>query len=326
MLRIILTVLCLAVAPPASSETSGAENYPNRAVRLVVPFPPGGVTDTYARILADKLQAAFGQPFVVENKPGATGIVGTSLVANAPADGYTLLFGANSSHVISSLLQPQRPLDPLRVFRPLSMLLSFPLYLLVNNDVPARTVADLVALGKAKPGKLNMGSVGTGGAGHLAIEMFNKVTGMKAVHVPYNGTQAAQIALMAGEIDFLFESIAGSQALVDAGKFRGIAVTGRERSPVLPNVPTLKETGYDGFEDLIICLGMLAPAGTPEPIAKKLEAELMRIARLPDVSKRVNESSSVLVGGTGEDFAAAITRETPVWALIIKENNIRLGN
>ena len=325
MLRIILPVLCLAVATPVFGQTSGAENYPNRAVHIVVPFPPGGTTDTYARILADKLQAAFGQPFVVENKAGATGIVGTGFVANAPADGYTLLFGANSSHVISSLMQPPRPLDPLRVFRPLSMLLSFPLYLLVNNDVPARTVADLVALGKAKPGKLNMGSVGTGGAGHLAIEMFNKVTGISAVHIPYNGTQAAQIGLMAGEIDFLFESIDGSQALVDAGRFRAIAVTGRERSPVLPDVPTLKESGYEGFEDLVICLGMLAPAGTPEPIAKKLEAQLMRIARLPDVSKRVHESSSVLVGGTGEDFAAAIRRETPVWAAIIKENNIRLG-
>jgi tripartite-type tricarboxylate transporter receptor subunit TctC len=326
MLRIILTVLCLAGGAPAVAQTSGAENYPNRAVRIVVPFPPGGTTDIYARILADKLQAALGQPFVVENKAGATGIIGTSLVASAPADGYTLLFGANSSHVISSLMQPQRPLDPLKVFRPLSMLLYFPAYLLLNNDVPAKSVAELVALGKAKPGKLNMGSVGTGGAGHLIIEMFNKVTGISAVHVPYNGTQAAQIGLMAGEIDFLFESIAGSQALVDAGKFRGIAVTGRERSPVLPNVPTLKEAGYDGFEDLVICLGMLAPAATPELIAKKLEAELMRIAHQPDVSKHIKESSSVLVGGTGKDFADAIRRETPVWASIIKENNITLGN
>ena len=326
MVRIILAVLCLAVATPAFAQTSGAENYPNRAVHVVVPFPPGGPTDTYARILADKLQAAFGQPFVVENKPGATGIIGTSFVANAPADGYTLLFGANSSHVISSLLQPQRPLDPLRVFTPLSMLLSFPLYLLLNNDVPAESVADLVALGKAQQGKLNMGSVGTGGAGHLAIEMFNKVAGISAVHVPYNGVSPAQVGLMAGEIDFLFESIAGSQTLVDAGKLRGIAVTGRERSPALPNVPTLKETGYDGFEDLVVCLGMLAPAGTPEPIAKKLEAELMRIAHQPDVSKRIKESSSVLVGGTGKDFADAIRRETPVWASIIKENNITLGN
>jgi tripartite-type tricarboxylate transporter receptor subunit TctC len=325
MLRIILTVLCFATGTPVFAQTSGAENYPNRAVHVVVPFPAGGPTDTYARILADKLQAALGQPFVVENKAGATGIIGTSFVANAPADGYTLLFGANTSHVISPLLQPQRPLDPLKDFRPLSMLLSFPLYLLLNNDVPARSVAELVALGKARPGKLNMGSVGTGGAGHLVIEMFKNVTGISAVHVPYNGAAPAQVGLMAGEVDFMFESIAGSQALVDAGKLRGIAVTGRERSPVLPDVPTLKQSGYDGFEDVVISLGMLAPAGTPEPIAKKLEAELMRIAQLPDVSKRIKESSSV-VGGAGKDFADFIRRETPVWASIIKENNIRLGN
>jgi tripartite-type tricarboxylate transporter receptor subunit TctC len=141
MLRIILTALCLAIGTPAFAQTNGAESYPNRAVRVVVPFPPGGPTDTYARILADKLQAAFRQPFVVENKGGATGIIGTSFVANAPADGYTLLFGANSSHVISSLLQPQRPFDPLRDFRPLSMLLCYPFYLLLNHDVPAKSVA-----------------------------------------------------------------------------------------------------------------------------------------------------------------------------------------
>jgi tripartite-type tricarboxylate transporter receptor subunit TctC len=326
MLRVILTVLCLAVASQAFGQTSGAENYPNRAVRVVVPFPPGGPTDTYARILADKLQADLGQPFVVENKAGATGIIGTRFVANAPADVYTLLFGVNTSQVISSLLQPQRPFDPQRDFRPLSMLLYYSAYLLLNNDVPAKSVAGLVALGKAHPGKLNMGSVGTGSAGHLVIEMFNKVTGIGAVHVPYKGAAPAQVGLMAGEIDFLFDSIAGSQTLVDAGKLRGIAVSGRERSPVLPDVPTLKETGYDGFEDLVIWLGMLAPAGTPEPIAKKLEAELMRIAHQPDVSKRVRESSSVLVGGTSQDFAEAIRRETPVWASIIKENSIKLGN
>ncbi len=325
MRRIILTILCIAIRTPVFAQTSGAEHYPNRAVHIVVPFPAGGPTDTYARILADKLQTAFGQPFVVENKAGATGLIGTSFVANAPADGYTLLFGANTSHVISPLLQPQRPLDPLREFKPLSMLLTFPLYLLLNNDVPATSVAELVSLGKARPGKLNMGSVGTGGAGHLVIEKFKNVTGISAVHVPYNGAGSAQVGLMAGEVDFMFESAAGSQALVDAGKLRGIAVTGRERSPVLPNVPTLKQSGYDGFEDLVVCLGMLAPAGTPDPIAKKLEAELMRIARLADVSKRIKETSSV-VGGTGKDFGDFIRRETPVWAAIIKENSIRPAN
>jgi tripartite-type tricarboxylate transporter receptor subunit TctC len=155
--------------------------------------------------------------------------------------------------------------------------------------------------------------------------MFNNVTGIGAIHVPYKGAGAAQVGLMTGEVHFMFNSIANSQALVDAGKLRGIAVTGRDRSPMLPDIPTLKESGYDGFEDVIIWLGMVAPAGTPEPIAKRLEAELMRIARLPDVSKRIKESSSVLVGGTGMDFVEAITRETPVWASIIKENNITLG-
>jgi tripartite-type tricarboxylate transporter receptor subunit TctC len=326
MLRIVLTILCIAVATPVVGQTSGAENYPNRTVRVVVPFPPGGPTETYARILADKLQAALGQPFVVENKAGATGIIGTRFVANAPADGHTLLFGVNTSQVISSLLQPQRPFDPLRDFRPLSMLLRYPLYLLLNTDVPARSVTELVALGKAHPGKLNMGSVGTGSAGHLVIEMFNKVTGIGAVHVPYKGAAPAQVGLMAGEIDFLFNGIAGSQALVDAGKLRAIAVTGRDRSPALPDVPTLKESGYDGFDDVFIWLGMLAPARTPEPIAKKLEAELMRIAHLPDVNKYIKESSLVPVGGTGKEFADAFARETPVWASIIKENNIKLGN
>jgi tripartite-type tricarboxylate transporter receptor subunit TctC len=325
VLRIVLTVLCFVVGTPVVAPASGVENYPDRPVRIVVPFPPGGPTDTWARVLADKLQAALGQPFIVENKAGATGILGTSFVANAPADGHTLLFGANTSHVISPLLHPQRPLDPLRDLRPLSMLLSEPLYLLLNNDVPAKTVAELATLGKARPGKLNMGSVGTGGAGHLAIEMFNRVTGTGAVHVPYNGTQAAQVGLMAGEIDFMFESIGGSQALVDAGKIRGIAITGGERSPLLPRVPTLKEAGYDGFEELVIGLGMLAPAGTPDPIAAKLEAELMRIARLPDVSKRIEATSSV-VGGTGKEFEDFIRRETPIWASIIKENSIRFGN
>jgi tripartite-type tricarboxylate transporter receptor subunit TctC len=325
MLRIILSALCLATGGFAFGQISGTDNYPNRAVRVIVPFPPGGPTDSYARILADKLHGSLGQPFIVENKPGATGIIGTSFVANAPADGYTLLFGANSSQVISSLLQPHPPFNPLRDFRPLSMLLSYPLYLLLNNDVAAKSVAELVALGKTQPGKLNMGSVGVGSGGHLVIEMFNNVTRIGAIHVPYKGAGSAQIGLMAGEVHFMFNSIANSQALVDAGKLRGIAVTGRDRSPMLPDIPTLTESGYGGFEDVVIWLGMVAPAGTPEPIAKKLEAELMRIARLPDVSKRIKESSSVLVGGTGTDFANAIRRETPVWASIIKANNIMLS-
>jgi tripartite-type tricarboxylate transporter receptor subunit TctC len=326
MLRIILLVVCLAAGATAFAQTRGADHYPNRAVRIVVPFPPGGPTDIYARLLAHKLQAALGQPFIVENRPGATGSIGTSFVANAPADGYTLLFAANSSQVVSSLLQPKRPPGALTDFTPLSMLLRYSLCLLLNNDVPARSVAELAALAKAHPGQLNMGSVGTGSAGHVVIQMFTNAAGISAVHVPYKGAAAAQLALMAGEIHFLFNGFAGSQALVEAKQVRAIAVTGRERLPALPEVPTLKESGYDGFEDLVIWLGMLAPAGTPEPVAKRLEAELMRIAHLPDIRRHVEESSSVLVGGTAEEFADAIARETRAWGAIIRANNITPDN
>ena len=324
MLRIALAALALLVAAKAHAEPADPAQYPNRAVRMIVPFPAGGTTDIYARVVADKLQAAFGQPFIVENKAGGTGILGTGFVANAPADGYTLVFGSNSSQVISPLLQPKQPYDALKDFKPISMLLYYPLYLLVNNDVPAKTVAELVALAKSKPGKLNMASIGTGSGGHLVIEMFKTATGIDTVHFPYRGVPAAQMGLMGGEAHFLFDSIAGSQTLVADGKLRGIAVTGRERSPVVPNVPTLKESGYDGFEDVVIWLGMLAPASTPDSIVKKLEAEMMRIARLPDVSKRIADSSSTMVGSTAHELAEVMRRETPVWAEIIKANNVRL--
>jgi tripartite-type tricarboxylate transporter receptor subunit TctC len=206
------------------------------------------------------------------------------------------------------------------------MLLSYPFYLLLNNDVRASSVAELVTLGRAHPGQLNMGSVGTGSAGHLAIEMFKSATGISAVHVPYQGAAHAQLGLLAGEVQFMFNGLPGSQALLEAGKIRAIAVTGRDRSPLLPEVPTVKESGYDGFEDLGVWLGMLAPAGTPEHIAKMLEAELMRIAQQPDVIKLIKGGSSVLVGGNGKDFADAIARETPIWTSIIKANNITVGN
>jgi tripartite-type tricarboxylate transporter receptor subunit TctC len=302
-----------------------ADDYPSRTVRIIVPFAPGGPTDTYARVIADRLQARFGQSFVVENKPGATGALATGFVATAPADGYTLLFASNSSQVISPLIQTRRPFDS-KDFRPLSMLLYYPMYLVVNNNVPATTVKEFVAFAKTHPGELNFGSPGIGSGGHLACEMFKHAAGITAVHVPYKGVGPEQIGLMGGEIQFICDSVGGSQALIDDGKLRGLAVTGRQRLPRVPSIPTLKETGYDGFEDIVIWLGMLAPAAIPEPVAKKLESELMRIARLPDVTKRVEETSSVLAGGTGKEFADFIVRETPLWEAIIRNNGISINN
>ena len=324
MHRIMTVALCIVASASALAETS--DDYPSRTVRIIVPFAPGGPTDTYARVLADKLQARFGQPFVVENKPGATGAVATGFVATAPADGYTLLFASNSSQVISPLIQTKRPFDPVKDFRPLSMLLYYPMYLVVNNKVPATTVKEFVAFAKGHPGELNFGSPGTGSGGHLACEMLKSAAGISAVHVPYKGVGPEQIGLMGGEIQFICDSVGGSQALIDDGKLRGLAVTGRDRLPRVPSIPTLKESGYDGFEDIAIWLGMLAPAAIPEAVARKLEAELMRIARLPDVMKRVDESSSVLTGGTGREFSDFIARETPLWEVIIKKNGISIDN
>jgi tripartite-type tricarboxylate transporter receptor subunit TctC len=324
MLRIIPLVICLVMAMPALAET--ADNYPNRTVRIIVPFAAGGPTDTYARVVAQKLQVSLGQPFIVENKPGASGIVGTGMVAAAPADGYTLLFGSNSSQVVSTLLQTRRSFDSLRDFRPLSMLLYYPLYLIVAEQVPAKTVDELVKLAKDTPGMLNFGSPGVGSGGHLVAEMFKGAANIEAVHVPYKGVGPAQAGLMGGEIQFIFDSVLGSQSLVDLGKLRGLAITGRERLPRVPDVPTLKESGYNGFEDVVIWLGMFAPAALPEPIAKKLEAELIKIAHLPDVTKRIQDTSSVVVGDTGEDFADFIRRETPLWEAIIKKNSLTVDN
>jgi tripartite-type tricarboxylate transporter receptor subunit TctC len=309
---------------PTLAETT--DNYPNRTVRIIVPFAAGGPTDTYARVVAQKLQVSLGQPFIVENKPGASGIVGTGMVAAAPADGYTLLFGSNSSQVVSTLLQTRRSFDSLRDFRPLSMLLYYPLYLIVAEQVPAKTVDELVKLAKDTPGMLNFGSPGVGSGGHLVAEMFKGAANIKAVHVPYKGVGPAQAGLMGGEIQFIFDSVLGSQSLVDLGKLRGVAITGRERLPRVPDVPTLKESGYNGFEDVVIWLGMFAPAALPEPIAKKLEAELIKIAHLPDVTKRIQDTSSVVVGDTGEDFADFIRRETPLWEAIIKKNSLTVDN
>lgn len=326
MVRFVLAVLCLFMGTPAFAQGAG-DDYPNRTVRIIVPFAAGGPTDAYARVVAEKLQARYGQPFVVENKAGATGAVGTSFVATAPPDGYTLLFPSNSSHVVGPLLQgSKRAFDPVKDFRTLSMLLYYPMYLVVGAGVPAKTVQEFVKLAKAQPDKMNFGSPGTGSGGHLTSEIFLSAADIKAVHVPYKGVGPAQIGLMSGEIQFIFDSVGSSQQLIDDGKLRGLAVTGRERLPRVPDIPTLKESGYDGFEDVVIWLGMLAPAATPEPIAKKLEAALMEIARMPDVVKRIQDGSSVLAGGTGKDFSDFIARETPTWDAIIKKNNISINN
>lgn len=321
--RLFVLALCFAGFSVAHAEDKAAD-YPNRTVRIVVPFPAGGPTDTFGRLVADRLQATFGKPFVVENRPGATGIIGTKEVANAAPDGYTLIFSSNSSQVMAPLLRSPAPYD-LKNFRPVSMLLTFPFYLVVNNDVPARTVAEFIALAKAKPGTLNFTSPGPGSGGHLVAELFKIRAGIDAVHVPHKGVAPAQTAMMAGDVQFMFDSVGSSGPLVEAGKLRGLAVTGKDRSWAAPDKPTLLESGFPGF-DAVIWLGLLAPAGMPDAIAAKLEKAVMAVARQVEIEKRIKTYAATRIGNSGAEFAAYLAKEQPVWAEVIKSNNIRLAN
>jgi tripartite-type tricarboxylate transporter receptor subunit TctC len=249
---VALFLMLLAVVPSVA-----ANSYPSKPVRIVLPFPPGGPSDVFVRLLAERLQTSLGQPFIVDYRPGATGIIGSTHVANAAADGYTLLFAPNSSHVIAPLLRSPHPYDPLQNFAPISQILTFPFYLIVNNDLPAKSVSDLVTLAKEQPGKLNFPSVGIGSGNHLINEIFRSTAGIKTVHVPYPGVAAMQKALMAGEVHYMFDSIGPSKPLVDAGRMRGLAITGKNRSPLLPETPTLEKSGFPGF-DQVIWFGVFA--------------------------------------------------------------------
>lgn len=324
MFKRIVTVLAgvgLLTGSAMAQQAETAAQYPSKSVRIIVPFPAGGPTDIWARVVADGLQKSLGKPFIVENQAGATGAVGTAYVARSPADGYVLLFTSNSGHVMSPLLQNPRPFDGQKDFAPVSMLLNYPFYLVVNANSGIATVADLVRMAKEKPGQLNFGTFGVGGGAHLSAEMFNNQAGIKTVNVTYRGIPGMQQALIAGDIHYMFDSVGSSQPLVEAGKLRGLAVTGKERTAIVPNVPTLAESGFKGF-DAVIWLGLLAPAGTPKPIVDKISAEIGRMVQGEELKKRIESFGYKAIGGAPEDLGAFIATETPIWAEVIRANNI----
>jgi tripartite-type tricarboxylate transporter receptor subunit TctC len=299
-----------------------SQDYPSRAVRIVVPFPPGGPTDLYARLIGQQLQEAWKQPVVVENRPGGTGLVGSALVQQASPDGYTLLFTSNSAHVISPLLHEPRSFDSVRDFTPLVMVLRYPMYLLINPSVPAANITEFIAYARANPGKLNYSSVGIGSGGHLACELFNLSAGTHIVHVPYKGAAPAQAALVAGEAQLMCDSVGNSQALVQAGKLRGLAVTAPARSSAVPEVPTLAEAGVPGVE-AYIWLGLLGPARLPDALTAKLNADVVRVMNQPALRDRVLKGGNELMLGSPERFAKDMEEETTTWNRVIREKGIK---
>jgi tripartite-type tricarboxylate transporter receptor subunit TctC len=315
MIRIAPALLCLAFAFPASAD------YPEKAVRFVVPFAPGGATDLLARTIGEKLSVATGQPFIVENKPGAATQIAAQFVAKAPPDGYTLLMATSTTLAINKSLYSKLPYDPEKDFAPVSLVIQHPFVLVVDPNVPARSVSELVALARSKPGRLSYASGGSGSFAHLSMSLFQSMTGVEAVHVPYKGGAPALLDIMGGQVTMMFDNTALTH--IKSGKLRALAVTTRERLSILPEVPTLHEAGVPGY-DLAAWQGVVTTAGTPRAVVEKLNAEIGRLLKLPDVQARLTADGGQILNSTPEQFAAHISAEVVRFAKIVKASGARV--
>jgi len=317
-----LTRLLAAVAAALTLTPAIAQTWPDRPLRIVVAAPAGSSLDALARVIGDRLKDRIGQPVIVENKPAAGGTVATGEVAKAPPDGYAMVLSFNGPLAFGPLLQ-KLPYDVQKDLAPVIITSSQPNVLAVNAQLPVKTVQELVAYGKANPGKLNYASVGNGSSSHLNMELLKSVSGLDAVHVPFNGSPPAVTATVQGETQMMFAVMQPLQAHIQAGKLRAIAVTTGKRFALLPDLPTIAESGYPGFEALA-WNGLLVPAATPRPIVLRLNAEINAIMKQPDVLKKMNESGFDLVGGTPEDFGRLIAGETEKWAPVIRKVGLKI--
>lgn len=293
-----------------------AETWPSRQVTIIVPFSAGGSTDILARVVAQHMQIKFGQPFIVENKAGASGGIGSAAVAKAAPDGYTILIGTGGSQVTGPLTAKSSPFDPEKDLIPVTLVAKLPSLLVVNPKIPAQTVAELVAYLKANPDKVSFGSAGTGTASHLGVELFKTATGTQMTHVPYRSTGDNANSLAGGHVQLAMDIISVLLPQAKAGIIRAIAVTTKERVASAPEIPTVAET-LPGFE-VVAWVGMLAPAGTPRPILDALAAEVKRILALPDVAKNLDSVGAVPAATTPEEFAAFLKTERATWGNVIK--------
>ena len=312
----------VAIALSLAAGAAGSQPYPSKPVRMVVPFAAGGVVDTTARLLAPKMSEALGQPLVIDNRPGAGGNVAADFVAKVPPDGYTVLITTHG-HAISPGLYQKLPYDAVAAFAPITQIASSFLVLVANPQVPAATVRELVDLARARPGKLNYGSTGLGAPPHLVGELFRQTTGIEVVHVPYKGAAPMYQALLAGEIDFVFGPLGNAIQHMRSGKLRALGMTNPQRSPAIPDVPTMVEAGVPGFE-LTGWLGLFAPAGTPRPVIERLYAAMRDTVASTQVSERFPALGYEPVGSTPEEFSARFRRDVALYARIIREARIPL--
>ncbi len=311
---LLLALLCTGLAQ--------AEDYPAKPIRFIVPYPPGGSADILARTVGEKLTRALGQPLVIENKPGAGGIVGAQEVARSPADGYTLLF-ANTSIAINPSLYKSLPYDTAKTFAPVVLMVSVPNLLLVAEDVPAASVADLIRLAKASPGNLNYASAGNGTFPHLAVELFKLQAGINLTHIPYKGAAPAMNALLAKEVQVLSNDLLNAIPQVKAGKVKALAITGSARSKALPEVPTVAEAGLKNYE-AVGWQGVMVRTGTSEAIVNRLNAEINKALADPELRERLTSQGLDVVGGTVAQFADFVRRDTERWREAVNASGARL--
>jgi tripartite-type tricarboxylate transporter receptor subunit TctC len=299
-----------------------AQTYPARPMRVVIPNPPGGTLDITARLLGPKLTEITGQSLIIDNRPGADTNIGTEIVARAPADGYTMLL-QTVPFVVNPSIFRKLPFDVVNDFAPVSLMVSVPFVLVVNNGVPVKSVKDLIALAKAQPGKLSYASAGNGSNLHVAAELFNNLAGTKMLHVQYKGGGPALVAVLGGEVSLSYLSVAAAAPHIKAGKLRGIAATGTRRTPVLPDLPTVAESGVAGYE-FTTWVGALVPRATPAATVNALNGYIIKAVKSPDLAARFGEQGADVIGSTPAEFGAFISAEMKRWARVVKENAIKV--
>lgn len=321
LLRLGATSLCLIGLVNAVNGYS-ADAYPSRPVRMIVAYPPGGGTDILARMVGQKLTDALGQPVVVDNRPGANGNIGSELAAKATSDGYTLLMGTANLTVNPSLYRKLR-YQPMKDFAPVVLVTQTPNILVVHPSVPASSVKELIVLAKAKPGQLNFASNGAGASSHLSGELMKTKAGINMTHVPYKGAGPALSALLANEVQVMFANPLAVLPHVRSNRLRALAMTASRRSAALPELPTMAESGLPDYE-VVAWYGVLAPTGTPKPIVVKLNHEIVKVVRQPEMHERLLKEAAYPVGNTPEEFAAFIKSETVKWAKVIRDSGARV--
>jgi tripartite-type tricarboxylate transporter receptor subunit TctC len=317
----LFCALCAVITLCGPAPCAFADSYPHKPIRIIVPYPPGGFNDTLARTLGQILNERWGQPVIVDNRPGGGTTIGTNLAAQSPPDGYTLLI-VSFAFAVNPALYTSLPYDTNRDFAPVLLAAGTPNLLVVNPRLPVKSVKELIAFARAKPGRLNYSSAGNGSSNHLSMELFKSLTGVDIVHIPYKGSAPAVTDLIGGQVDLMFDNVPNVLQQVKAGKLRAIAVSSRERSAFVKGLPTVAESGVPGF-DVSVWFGVVAPAATPRAVIAQLNVEINRILGLPGVRRAFNNQGVEALGGTPDEFAAFLRVQQNKWSKVVRESGAK---